>query len=66
VDNYLGPETSPGCKHAESQREEEEVRDQKSDSRRKKEDISRQRSERRRQKEVNKDLQDAINSFIIH
>ena len=26
----------------------------------------RQRSERRTQKEANKDLQDAINSFIIH
>jgi hypothetical protein len=54
VDNYLGPETSPGCKHAESQRGKN------------KSEIRNQIAEGKRQKEVNKDLQDAINSFIIH
>ena len=61
MDNYLGPETSPGCKHAESQRgkNKSEIRNQIAEGKRK---ISVDRD----QKEDNKDLQDTINSFIIH
>ncbi len=52
------------CQQAEGK---EEVRNQITEgNRRKKEDIRMQRSERRGQKEANKDLQNAINSFIIH
>ena len=67
MNNYLAAKKDERrSQTSEIRQQKEKGRYQQAEIRKKKADIRNQIAEGKRQKEVNKDLQDTINSFIIH